>query len=31
LPRPGQLELRVNNARTTLAVPEWFRHPPDGR
>jgi hypothetical protein len=31
LPRPGKLELRVDDARTTLAAPEWFRHPRDGR
>jgi hypothetical protein len=29
--RRGELELYVNDARTTLAVPGWFRHPPDDR
>lgn len=27
LASPGQVELRVNDAKTILAVPKWFHHP----
>jgi len=30
LARPGQVELRVDDAKTILAVPKWFRYPSEG-